>query len=495
MSAMYRCLLALVLLASFVCPVRAEPIAPHRLDQCSLALSGAVPLSGCRKTSVIDVDPQGGLIELRAWFEIPAERIEREPLALYLSGKGASTVSLNGTAIGSNGLPGKSAELERAGRMDAQFYLPPGLLREGTNRITIRMSAHQGPFHLAQPVHAILIDRYRLLSDHLLRLYWPALITFGAFLLATLYFGALAAGSTMRGDAVLMALLSLFAAGQLLAEVLRALWAYPYPIHDLRLAAILSCAFGFGTCLTAHLWRRFARPYWVRATLAVQSVILAALWMVPGFDPKTVLATLLPTLAGIVMLIRWLVARQPGAAAYLAAFTAFAALILLGPIAFLDVVFYYAVAALLGFLFVQQALTLVATRRERVAVAARAARLEAALDQARERAAPSPVRVLDGSRVTLLPADRIIRCQGAGDYVEIFVEGGATLLHSGSLNELEDSLPDTFLRVHRSHIVNSACIASLEREEGGTGTLTMQDGSEAPVSRRIMPSVKSQLLT
>ncbi len=492
---MYRCLLALVLLASFVSPAAAEPIAPTRLEQCLLALPGEVPLPGCHTTSIGEVDPQGRFIELHAWFEIPAERIAREPLALYLSGKGASTVRLNGTAIGRNGSPGGSAELERAGRMDVQFYLPPGRLREGTNRITIRISAQQGPFHLAQPVHAILIDRYRLLSDHMLRLYWPALITFGAFLLATLYFGALAAGSTMRGDAVLMALLSLFAAGQLLAEVLRWLWAYPYPIHDLRLLAILTCAFGFGTCLTAHLWRRFARQYWLRATLAVQSVVLAVLWVVPGFDLKTVLAILLPALAGIVMLLRPLAARQPGAAAYLGVFAVFAALILLGPIAFLDVVFYYVVAALLGFLFVQPALALVATRREREAAAARAARLEAALDQARESAAPSPVRVVDGSRVTLLPADRIIRCQGAGDYVEIFLEDGALLLHSGSLNELEESLPETFLRVHRSHIVNSACIASLEREEGGTGTLTLQDGSEAPVSRRIMPRVKSRLLT
>lgn len=119
--------------------------------------------------------------------------------------------------------------------MDTQFYLPPDLLRRGMNRITIRMSAQHGVFHLSQPVHAILIDRHRLLSDHLLRLYWPALITFGAFLIATLYFGVLAAGSrVLRGDAVLLALLSLFAAGQLLAEVSRGLWTYPYSASGSR---------------------------------------------------------------------------------------------------------------------------------------------------------------------------------------------------------------------------------------------------------------------
>ncbi|NTZ42682.1 LytTR family transcriptional regulator [Altererythrobacter sp. SALINAS58] len=491
---MRRFLLALALLVSCVSAARAEPIAPARLVQCSPASAGAALLSSCHTTSVGDVDPQGRLIELQGWFEIPDDRIAREPLALYLSGKNASTVHLNGTAIGSNGLPGASADMERAGEMDTQFYLPPDLLRKGMNRITIRMSAQHGMFNLTQPVHAILIDRHRLLSDHLLRLYWPALITFGAFLIATLYFGVLAAGSrVLRGDAVLLALLSLFAAGQLLAEVSRGLWTYPYPVHDLRLLAILFCAFGFGSCLTAHLWRRFARWYWVRATLGTQGVIAFILMLVPGFDLKTVLATLLPTLAGVVVLVRWMAARQPGAAAYLAAFTAFAALCLLGPFAFLDIAFYYAVAALLGFLFVQQALALVATRRERAAAVADAARLEAALDQARERAAPSPVSVLDGSRITLMPADRIIRCQGAGDYVELFLEGGATLLHSGSLSGLEDSLPDTFLRVHRSHIVNSTCIVRLERDASGTGTLSLVDGSDVPVSRRIMPRIKSQL--
>lgn len=490
---MLRPLLALVLFACFSWPAWAEPIAPVRLELCSLAPTGTVTPAACRSTKVSDVDPQDRLIELRAWFDIPAERSERIPLALYLSGKGASLVWLNGTVIGRNGRPGASTEEERAGRMDSQFYLPPSLLNDGVNQITIRLSAQRGLFRLGQPIHAILIDRYQSLGDRILRLYWPALITFGAFLVAALYFGAVATGGMKRGDSLLLALLSLFAAGQLLAEVLRGLWLYPYPVHDLRLLAILLCAFGFGSCLTAHLWRRFRRQYWVRATLAVQGAVLIAILLTPYFDLKTVLASLLPTLAGIVLVIRWLAEGRPGAGAYLIALVSFALLILVGPFGFLDTAFYYSVAALLGFLFVQQAQALVLVRKERVKEAARSARLNAALDQARERMAPSPIRVQDGSRTLLISTDRLIRCQGARDYVELFLDGGASLLHSGSLNELEKTLPDTFLRVHRSHIVNSAFIDRLERDLGGTGTLTLNDGSDVPVSRRTMPHVKSQL--
>ncbi len=67
------------------------------------------------------------------------------------------------------------------------------------------------------------------------------------------------------------------------------------------------------------------------------------------------------------------------------------------------------------------------------------------------------------------------------------------MLHNATLNELEESLPPTFLRVHRSHIVNTAHVRTLKREASGVGALVLSDGSEAPVSRRVMPKVRVAL--
>ena len=49
------------------------------------------------------------------------------------------------------------------------------------------------------------------------------------------------------------------------------------------------------------------------------------------------------------------------------------------------------------------------------------------------------------------------------------------------------------LRVHRSHIVNTAFVDALERDPSGVGRLLLSNGAAVPVSRRIMPKVRSAL--
>ena len=89
-----------------------------------------------------------------------------------------------------------------------------------------------------------------------------------------------------------------------------------------------------------------------------------------------------------------------------------------------------------------------------------------------------------------MAVDQITHCSGAGDYVELNFADGGKRLHSGSLNELEGELPPAFIHVHRSHIVNTAFVESLERESSGVGRLRIGTGAFVPVSRRIMPTVR-----
>jgi len=77
--------------------------------------------------------------------------------------------------------------------------------------------------------------------------------------------------------------------------------------------------------------------------------------------------------------------------------------------------------------------------------------------------------------------------------VEIALANGACHLHLAKLHELESDLPQTFLRVHRSYIVNTAHVRTLTREANGVGALAMSNGESVPVSRRILPNVRNAL--
>nr|WP_196139578.1 LytTR family DNA-binding domain-containing protein [Aliikangiella sp. G2MR2-5] len=84
----------------------------------------------------------------------------------------------------------------------------------------------------------------------------------------------------------------------------------------------------------------------------------------------------------------------------------------------------------------------------------------------------------------------IFYCKASGDYVELYLKDKQMKLFSGSLKKLESELPSTFLRVHRSYLVNLDQVQSLISEAGG-GNLIMSNDEQVPVSRRLMPSVRS----
>ncbi len=451
--------------------------------------------SACRKTSFWAIDPQHATLWLEASINVtPALLDQSAPLGLYVSGKFSSTVWLNGQRIGGNGKPGTDASSEIPGKMDAVLPIPDKALHVGVNQIVMHVSGHSGFLQLGTPMQALAIGTYADPTDNALRAYWPSLITFGIFLLGVLYFGVASLRGSDRNGSLLLCLISLFAAGQLLAEVSRGLYPYRYPFHDVRLVVIVACSLGFGLSLTAHVTRKFRLPRPSLAFSAVALVTMGAVLLVDAYDGKALLAMLCPVVFSALGTAYWWWKRKPGAALYCVALTLFAALTFVLGGQFLDAAFFFLVAALLLFLFAQQATALAREQHLSVALASRARQLEAALDQARTREQPpsqtQTIKVVDTGRIELVSTDKITHCSGAGDYVELYFADGSKRLHSGSLNEMEAELPSAFLRVHRSHIVNTAFVASLKRESSGVGRLCMSTGEIVPVSRRIMPTVR-----
>jgi hypothetical protein len=451
----------------------------------------------CESQNFWDVDPQGRHIWIRAELELTeAQHAARGPLAIFIWGKAASEVYVNGTRIGANGVPGATAEAEIPGLMDAALYVRQETLRVGTNEIIAELSGMHGFLTLRGPMHMLGLGRYAPPTDFIIQAYWPSLITFGAFALGFLFFGLTAIRGEDREGSLILCLISLFAGAQLLTEAGRGIIAYAYPMQDVRLVAILTLSVCFSLALVAHLLHRYSglglgqRLLRLAGVLAAISVSIA---LSQGFDAKAGFSILVAASLGAIWCGVWSVQRKPGAPIYLVLLIALCALMLFFQGDFLDIYFFYSVTVLLLFMFSQQAMALIRERRNRRAEETRAGKLEAALDLARQQTAPAQLQLVSAGRVEYVSTENIAQLKGAGDYVEVHFESGKTSLYNGSLAGLEDDLPPTFLRVHRSHIVNTAFVRALERDASGVGRLILANGMDIPVSRRIMPKVRHAL--
>lgn len=438
------------------------------------------------------VDTQNRHIWLKASIQLSDTLRDGErPLAVFVSAKAASRVFLNGVLIGNNGKPGSTAAEEVPGKMDASFYIDRSLLHDGENHLVLELSGQHSLLDLAYPVHVLGVGLYADPLEFIMRGYISSLLPLGILVAGALYFGVLALRRRENLTSILVPLIALFAAGQLLAEVSRGFVAYSYPFQDIRLLLVLGFAVACGLCLLLHLVDRFVTSNKVAVVAAALVFMVGAIFWAPGFDGKSVMAVLVPAVVGATLAGRHAVSGDRVATAYTIALFLFALLTI--PAGFLDIYFYYIVAGLLLFLFTIEIRKMSEEKRLRAEERARADRLQLALDESREQTQPSQISISSQGKVEIISSDTISVCRAARDYVELEVEGRGPLLYDSSLSELEAALPAIFLRVHRSYIVNTRFIRSLERDNSGSGRLILTTDAEVPVSRRILPKVRKAL--
>ncbi len=496
-------LLSLIFLASFETAfaqtmVRAtlEPVRVCPVEDITAGLPDFTSET-CQTLRIWDVDPQGRALWVEARFVLTPELLaEPGPRGVFVSGFTSSQTWLNGAPLGRNGVPAVTRGAERPGQMDAIHYAPQALLREGENRIVLLLSSHHGVLKLATPMHVLGLGPYQSPTRLILQAYWPSLMMMSVFALSTLVFAVMALRSEDWEGPAILAALSLSLGLMLLSEALRGLWAYPYPFHAWRLIAITGFGWLAGMALMAHVLQRFCAwsadkrwlCVWVGALISAIPMLATS-----GFDAKAGYAVLAAMVMAAGLSAVFAIRQTQGAAVYVIGLMGASLMLYLTRQRFLDFHLYWISAAFLFALFVRQALALVQERRQRVQETERANRLDAALVRAQQDTAPSQLKLVSGSKTEFVSTDDIISLNGAGDYVELRFKSGRTALHNATLTELEQALPDAFLRVHRSCIVNTAFVEGLEREASGGGRLSLIGGSQAPVSRRIMPKVKSAL--
>jgi two-component system, LytTR family, response regulator len=142
-----------------------------------------------------------------------------------------------------------------------------------------------------------------------------------------------------------------------------------------------------------------------------------------------------------------------------------------------------------------------------------ASRFELALERAKQRLgkkmSPAPDQLLaasreqekylervvvkDGTRVQIIPLDKLDYAEAQDDYIAL-VSQGKKYLKQQTISGLESSLdPAYFVRIHRSYIVNLERVTRLEPYGKDSHVAILSDGTRLPVSRAGLARLKSFL--
>src|SRR5690349_21573594 len=101
--------------------------------------------------------------------------------------------------------------------------------------------------------------------------------------------------------------------------------------------------------------------------------------------------------------------------------------------------------------------------------------------------------VKDGTKVTLIPVSKLDYAEAQDDYVALATQGKKHLKQQ-TIAGLEAGLnPDSFVRIHRSYIVNLERVARIEPYGKDSRLAILADGTRLPVSRAGYARLKALL--
>ena len=102
------------------------------------------------------------------------------------------------------------------------------------------------------------------------------------------------------------------------------------------------------------------------------------------------------------------------------------------------------------------------------------------------------IAVKIGQKIHVIPVNEIFSIQAEGDYVMIHTKD-AKYLKEATMKYLEEHLPPTFIRVHRSSIVNVEIISQVELYEKQNYLLILQNGEKIKTSANGYKQLKKVL--
>ncbi len=319
-----------------------------------------------------------GIVWARQNFLVWPEYIEgKVPAAIFVEGGVSTEIYFNGAFVGRNGNPSNNPSEEKAGNIDAKFFVPSHLFHEGNNVLAVRFSSslpwqERYEFNIGIRFEAYGSEREKRISDYL-----PSLLLIGAIGAAALYFATRYALTRDDRSTLWLALLLFCAVTQFAAELVRGLYSYPYPWHVLRMSTITLMATLSGfflNLLVAEKFNDISKIGWPTITALSVTLIIAIRFY--GQDHATYFV-LLVSIAIAMSQSAWAAfRRQKNAATLLAGLLLFSLAFLVPMERFLDGIYYYAMSAFAGVLFIWRAIDHEATRRKAESAEATSNRLK-----------------------------------------------------------------------------------------------------------------------
>lgn len=105
---------------------------------------------------------------------------------------------------------------------------------------------------------------------------------------------------------------------------------------------------------------------------------------------------------------------------------------------------------------------------------------------------PEPYRFITGKQVEdwiPIPIDQISHFESLQKRTW-FYKNGDQYKSSVTLKELQTRLPDTFIRIHRSYIINICSIKKISRDLTSNFVVLLNDGTELPVSQSYINNLR-----
>ena len=99
--------------------------------------------------------------------------------------------------------------------------------------------------------------------------------------------------------------------------------------------------------------------------------------------------------------------------------------------------------------------------------------------QERRRIATIPVK--HGERITLVSVNEVSYFMSGDKYVSIFTRDSREHVIDQSLRELEENLPEHFLRIHKSTIINTQMVHELQRYLGARFVFILNDAKRSRI--------------
>lgn len=485
--------------------VFASPLMPFSATQGVIICPGNIettPLpdfndNRCHSPTLDQLNPQNKELWVQISFARPSQldQIDK-PYGLFIFAKASSIVYLNGHKLGQNGQPAHDKR-EQVGKMDTVFYLPASLLKQDNNELVLHLSAHHSLIELKHPIHFIGIGHYARPQDYIQQFTWLGLVLLGSYLVGVLYFLKLSFTPGKRASYVIFLLLCLVAGLQLCAEISRGFVEYTYPWHDIRLLVVTACSFVFGVGVLLYTsLKLFPQTawHWFYSGVLVTALTLIAM---PSFDAKTTAGVLIPLLFSLLQLgLTWFKKREARYLRWLCIQLSITLCILVSIARFHEITYFIIVGLLLCYFFWQQAAEHQENLKNWQEDQQKIAKLEYILESHAPVHTQEKLEISIAGKLEFIDIAEIAYCKASGDYVELFLTDGSEKLYSGTLKQLETSLPNHFLRVHRSYVVNLYVVKSLSSNPSNdktTNELMLTNGMAVPVSRRLVPSVRGSL--